>query len=183
MTSWRRWFGAVAAAALVAAAGAAQPRAEDPVAELDLDRGAPGWQGLRLGLSAVQVERRVGATLALRARRSGEEVEVCAPVVAEAEFGGARLVLGFPNARPGAKLESLWVRFRGVQANAAELARALRARAPSTVYLPAPGGDTAVESADPMPTYSLPGEPPAAIRFVPESGMLLARRDCLESSS
>jgi hypothetical protein len=163
---------------------AQEPGGADPLAGLEIEDGRPGWDGIRLGMSLVQAERRLGTTLAVAARSSQDAAgaPVCSAFAAEAERDGLRLVLGFPTARPGAKLESLWVRFEGeqVRASAEQLAAALRRRSPQAAYRGPAGG---AEADDPRPTYLLPLAPETktadAVRFVPREGMLLAVADCL----
>lgn len=164
------------AAALASLASAQAP---DPLAELELEDGKLGWDGVRLGMSLLQVERRVGVTLGLsdRGARPG-----CSEFATEAERSGLWLVLGFPAAKPGAKLEAIWVRFEGhqVAATAAELSAALRARIPQAVWRADPAHPEVTEADDPTPTYLVPAEAPALVRFTPREGMLIARRDCAD---
>lgn len=156
--------------------GAGDDGAADPLVGFEVEDGRPGWDGVRLGMSLVQAERRLGATLALASRGTRP---VCSSFAAEAEHHGMRLTLGFPSARPGAKIESLWVRFEGQQvaASAAELVVALRRHVPSASYRARPG---LAEADDPTPTYLLTadGRGPA-VRFVPREGMLVAAAPCI----
>jgi hypothetical protein len=164
----------LAAASLVATLALAQ--ATDPIAPLEVVKGRLGWGGLDLGMSLVQIERKVGGTLAIDARR---DRPVCSAYAADAEVGDLHLVLGFPSARPGARLESIWVQFEGYQvaASAGDLGAALRGHVPGVTYVgSAPGLD---EADDPRPTYAVPVDPPAVVRFAPRDGVQLALRSCL----
>jgi hypothetical protein len=160
----------------LATAGIAGGRQADPLARLDLD--PPGWAGIRLGMSLVQIERRLGVTLPLS---PGAGRPVCSRFSTGGDYEGYRLVLGFPAAKPGAKLESMWVQFGGGEARASssDLAAALRRRVPGALYLADARQPEASEAADPRPTYALPGEPAAAVRFSPRDGALIALRSCL----
>jgi hypothetical protein len=146
--------------------------AAEPLARLE-SKPAPGWDGVRLGMSLVAVERRVGRTLAVE---GAEGQPVCSRFAAQADHNGYRLVLGFPAAKPGAKLESLWVQFAGAEASLGPgpLAAALERRLPEARYL----GSAASEAEDPLPVYELPAKD-AALRLSPRDGMLLALRGCL----
>jgi len=150
-------------------------RQADPLQRLDLN--PPGWDGIRLGMSLVQLERRLGVTLPLS---SAAGRPVCSRFSTQADYEGYRLVLGFAAAKPGAKLESLWVQFAGAEAgaSAAGLAAALRRRAPQAAYLADAKAPAASEGADPRPTYGLEGEPAALVRFSPRDGLLIALRTC-----
>ena len=163
----------------IAGARVAGARQGEPLARLDL--GPPGWDGLRLGMSLVQLERRLGVTLPVS---PGAGQPVCSRFATRGDYDGYRVVLGFSAAKPGAKLESLWVQFGGGEAgaSAAGLAAALRHRVPQAAYQPDPKDPAESEAADPRPIYSLsaqPGEPAAVIRFFPRDGALIALRSCL----
>jgi hypothetical protein len=160
----------------IAGARVAGARQGEPLARLDL--GPPGWDGLRLGMSLVQLERRLGVTLPVS---PGAGQPVCSRFATRGDYDGYRLVMGFSAAKPGAKLESLWVQFGGAEAGAAAtgLASALRKRMPQATYLPDPLDPAASEAADVRPIYALSGEPAAVIRFFPRDGALIALRSCL----
>ena len=175
-----RTFTGIRICALVAALAApglsAAAEGADPIPLFEVEDGQPGWDGVRLGLSLVQAERRLGTTLALAPRGSRP---VCSAYAAETERNGIRLVLGFASARPGARIESLWVRFEGEQvaANGADLVAALRRHAPTATYR---ARSDVAEADDPEPTFLLGGEGRgAAVRLVPREGMLLAGTACL----
>ncbi len=162
--------------ALLLLAAAAWARQADLLARLDTE--PPGWDGIRIGMSLVQIERRLGVTVAL-SPASGQPV--CSRFATQGDYQGYRLVFGFAAAKPGAKLESLWVQFDGAEtgASAAELVAALRARVPKAAYLPDPARPAASEADDSRPTYLLPGEPAVALRFAPRNGVLIGLRSCL----
>lgn len=167
--------GAALAAVALAVPAATAPE-EAPLARLGAGPGELSWDGLELGMSLVQVERRVGGALGIDdAGGRG----VCSKFAGGAERNGLTVVLGFPSARPGAKLESLWVQFEGhqVAASAAELEQALLALVPQATYLERAG---VARADDPRPVFVLPGEPTLVVRIHPREGILLARRDCLE---
>ena len=174
----RGWSSAGASlAAASVAATLALAQATDPIAPLEVVKGRLGWGGLDLGMSLVQLERKVGGTLAIDARR---DQPVCSAYASGAELGGLNVVLGFPSARPGARLESMWIQFEGYQvaASAADLTAALREHVPGATYVPSAAGVD--EADDPRPTYAVPAaSPPTVIRFAPRDGVLLARRTCL----
>ncbi len=179
---WRRdlWALGLCGALTVASSGVA----EEPLARLEA-KPAPGWDGVRLGMSLVALERRVGRTLAVD-RAEGQPV--CSSFAAEADYHGYRLVLGFPAAKPGAKLESLWVRFAGPEASLSpgELAATVKRRLPEARYL----GAAESERDDPLPVYELPAKDAgpntaggtAALRLSARDGLLLALRPCLDAA-
>ena len=176
-----RTFTGICCGALVATllAPATAAQREDPIPLFEIEDGQPGWDGIRLGLSLVQAERRLGATLALAPRGARP---VCSSFAAEAEHHGIRLTLGFRSARPGAKIESLWVRFEGQQvaASASDLVAALRRHAPAATYRADRERPALAEANDPTPTYLLSEDGlGAAVRLVPREGMLLAEPGCL----
>src|SRR5262245_13584528 len=163
-----------AIAALVSAAAAAAP------GQLlrRLETAPAGWDGIRLGMSLVQLERRIGETLSIAPAQASP---VCSRFASRATFQGYGVVLGFASAKPGAKLESLWIDFDAdeVGATVRELAAALRSRVPAASHAPDASRPAASEEADPTPTYVLPGDPPVAVRFTPRDGALIALRTCL----
>jgi hypothetical protein len=168
--------------AMALAAAASTARAEDaaqadPLAGLEADDSGAGWAGIHLGMSLVQAERRFSVALALR------EVDDtrCGRFVAIAERGGLALTAGFPSARPGAKIETLFVRFEGYQvlASGAELVASLKAKVPSARYLPDSDLPDRPEADDPAPVYELPGKTPAAVQIRPKDGLLFASLPCL----
>lgn len=161
---------------LIAGARLASARQGEPLARLDV--GPPGWAGIRLGMSLVQLERRLGVTLSVS---PGAGQPVCSRFATRGDYEGYRLVMGFSAAKPGARLESLWVQFGGAEAGASApaLASALRSKAPQAAYLIDPKDPAASEAADARPIYSLAGEPAAVIRFFPRDGALIALRSCL----
>jgi hypothetical protein len=150
-------------------------RQADPLARLDLD--PAGWDGIRLGMSLVQLERRLGTTLPLSPRGAQP---VCSAFATQGDYDGYRLVLGFAAAKPGAKLESLWVQFSGAEAgaSAAALGDALRRRAPTATYVPAAGAPPGSEATDAKPAFDLPGKSAARVRFTPRDGVLIALAGC-----
>jgi hypothetical protein len=166
----------------VAGARGAGARQADPLGRLDVE--PPGWNGIRLGMSLVQLERRLGTTLPVS---PGAGQPVCSRFATRGDYDGYRLVMGFSAAKPGAKLESLWVQFGGAEAGASApgLAAALRRRVPQAAYQLDPKDPAESEAADVRPIYTLPGrtvqtgEPAAVIRFFPRDGALIALRSCL----
>jgi hypothetical protein len=161
--------------ALAACLGtAAQPARAELLARFETQ--PAGWDGIRIGMSLVQLERRVGETLSVT---PGSGTPVCSRFASRADYEGYRVVMGFASAKPGAKLESLWVDFDGEEASAgaADLEAALRRRLPAASELrdaTPPAG-----SGRPAAVYLLPGEPPVVVRFVPREGLLIALRSCL----
>jgi hypothetical protein len=184
MTPVRRRAGIVTCALAVAAAlcgasrAAAQPTSGTPLAALELEKGKLGWDGVQLGMSLVQAERKLGVTLALDRGSLGP----CPAYVAVADHHGLTLTLGFANAKPGAKVEYLGVRFEGAQvlASGPELAAELRAKIPTVEWLrPAEPADL-IEEEDLRPTYLVPGKKPAVVRLLPREALILAEPDCLD---
>ena len=178
---FQRCRGAAAIAAVLAVAFAAGlVRAQQPAADL-LDRleisdGKLGWDGVLLGMSLVQAERKLGVTLGLDKGVSG-----CPAFVTSAGRNGVTLTLGFPSPKPGAKVEWLRVRFSGealVVASAADLAAALRAKYPAAEWIPPADQPGATEAEDYTPAYAIGGKEPLAVEFVPRESMTLALRRC-----
>jgi len=172
---WRSLGSWVALAALAVVAWA---QGEDPLDRLSTGKGGPGWDGIELGTSLVKAERLVGATLAIS---PGSRNPVCSEYAAAVDHNGLRLVLGFPSARPGAKLESLWVQFGGDQivASREELLESARRHFPSATWIPDPEHPQETEQSDPTPVFDLGGSPPSALKVTPREGIQIARRDCL----
>jgi hypothetical protein len=175
------WRLAVSAAALTLAAvtAAAREKApDDPLAGLQVRDGRPGWDGIEVGMSFVQAERRFGTTLPLTERPGAR----CGRFVSASERAGLTLQVGFPSPKPGAKVETLFVRFEGHQiaASTADLVAALKRKAPAAKYLPDPAQGPSSETEDPAPVYGLADDGEGwAVQLRPRDGMLLARRACL----
>ncbi len=165
--------------ALLAGALSAQPT-ETPLERLQVDGGKVGWDGITLGMSSVQAERRAGETLAMRAAE-GASPPTCQTYTVSVERGTLRLTLGFPSAKPGAKLQSIFVHFEGYQVTARveALVAELKAKAPGASYLPRSGAAARTEHDDLAPAYLLPGDGGYAARLLPGDGLLLTLRDCL----
>lgn len=151
---------------------------ESPLARLRLDPKHTGWDGVELGMSFVQAERRAGTTLPLTEVPTAE----CGRYRVQIERDTLRLTLGFPSAKPAAKLDYLYVHFEGYQvlAKRDELVAELKRIAPGVVYFAPAATPEVAESEAAVPTYALPGEAGFAIRIEPGAGALLTRRDCLD---
>jgi hypothetical protein len=181
MTGTRGWAaGAIGTVSVLVTFGvaAAPARAADPLDKLEISARRIGWDGIELGMSFVQAERRFGTTLPLTESPNGR----CGRFVSGSERGGLSIQVGFPTTKPGAKIETIFVRFEGQQvtADVAALVAALRARAPDAVYVPDPDLPGSGEADHPAPTFELVrGEETWAIQLRPRDGLLLARRDCL----
>jgi hypothetical protein len=148
---------------------------ESPLARLKVDGKKIGWDGVELGMSVVQAERRIGTTLALTP--TGRK---CGGFVVDVERGTLRLTLGFPGAKPGAKIDSLYVHFEGYQvlADRDALVAELKRAAPEAVYLPPPAHPEIAESESPAPAYLVgPGQDAVAV-LEPGSGLRLTTRAC-----
>lgn len=183
MRSARIWvLRAVGAAALVVALGAPRPavaQSGQALAKLSLDDGRLSWDGVRLGMSLVQAERKLGVTLALGKK---QEPNPCAKFVAEADRGGVRLTVGFASPKPSAKIVWLHVRFGNEQvaASASELAAEIRARFPGAAWVRPANQPDLVESDDLAPTFDIPGgDEPQAVRLAPREALELAAPGCL----
>jgi hypothetical protein len=147
------------------------------LSKLTLEDGFLAWDGVRLGLSLVQSERKLGLTLALS---RNPETNPCAKFITEAQRGGLTLTLGYTSPKPGAKIAWLKVRFEGEQiaSSASDLAAELRARFPEASWIKPAGSPDLVEADDLSPTYLIPGKEPQAIRFAPREWMELATPAC-----
>jgi hypothetical protein len=174
-----RW-GLGFAGALLASSLLAQAT-ESPLADLEVDKGKVGWDGITLGMSVVQVERRTGLTLALQDGGGTSTFSACRAYLVSVERGTIRLTLGFPSAKPGAKLQSIYVHFEGYQVTAKRepLIAELKRLIPGVSYMPQTGTPPHSEPDDPTPEYDLPGGEYAA-RLVPGDGLWLTLRDCLD---
>lgn len=181
MTSVRFWTGrAMAAAVLIAGLGAPPIAAQggQALSKLAIEDGYLSWDGIRVGLSLVQSERKLGVTLALS---KNPEANPCAKYITEAERGGLTLTLGFASPKPSAKVAWLKVRFEGDQiaSSASDLAAELRARFPTAEWIRPANQPDLVETDDLSPTYTVPGGKEAqAIRFAPREWMELAAPTC-----
>jgi hypothetical protein len=152
---------------------------ETPLARLGVAGGKVGWDGVTLGMSSVQAERRTGVTLAMQENRGA--AATCRAYVVTVERGTLRLTLGFPSSKPGAKLQSLYVHFEGYQVTAKQdaLMRELKEKVPGATYLPPDLTPPPSEATDPAPSYLIPGTDYAA-RLVPGDGLWLTLRSCLD---
>lgn len=168
---------AMVLAAALPAARAQDPAQADPLAGFEADEAGAGWGGIRLGMSLVQAERRFGGALSLRETENGR----CGHFTAGAERGGLALAVGFPSAKPGAKIETLFVRFEGYQvlASGADLVASLKAKVPAARYIPDADAPERPEADDPAPVYELPGKTPVAVQIRPRDGLLFAPISCL----
>jgi hypothetical protein len=181
MTEARGWAaGAIGTMSVLVTLGvaAAPARAADPLGKLEISARRIGWDGIELGMSFVQAERRFGTTLPLTEVPGA----VCGRFVSGSERGGLSLQVGFPSSKPGAKIETLFVRFEGQQVtlDAPALVAALRAKAPDLVYVPDADLPGTTEADHPAPTFELVrGEETWAIQLRPRDGLFLARRDCV----
>lgn len=166
----------VAVSAAVSAALFAQAR-ESALARLRIDGKKVGWDGIDLGMSLVQAERLTGSTLALT--QAGEKR--CGAWVVAVERETLRLTIGFPSARPGAKIDSIYVHFEGYQllAKRDDLVAELKRLAPQAVFFAPPSRPDVAEADAADPTYALPGDAGYAVRIVPEDGLMLTRRECI----
>ena len=177
MTRWGLGItGALLAGSLLAQA------TETPLADLEFEDGKAGWDGITLGMSIVQVERRTGLTLAMQGGEGKPSDSGCKAYLVGVERGTLRLTLGFPSAKPGAKLQSIYVHFEGYQVTAKQeaLVAELKVRLPGVSYLPPSGGAPSTEAADPAPAYLIPGAGGYAARLVAGGGLWLTLRDCLD---
>lgn len=167
------------AQAAVVAGQQAGTRVEPALARLEVGAKRAGWDGIELGMSLVQVERRAGQTLAVTP--TGKPG--CGAAKIELDHHSLQLSLDLDGAKPGAKVRRILVRFEGYQiaAGRADLVEELRGMAPGIVYLPPSGSPETIEADDPRPTYLLPGAAGSAVRLMPRFGLLLASRDCLEN--
>jgi hypothetical protein len=153
-------------------------RAADPLDGLEVSAKRIGWDGVELGMSFVQAERRFGTTLPLSENPKAR----CGRFVSGSERGGLSMQVGFPSSKPGAKIETIFVRFEGQQvtADAAALVAALRARLPDARYVPDADMPDTTEAEHPAPTFEVVlGEETYAIQLRPRDGLFMARRDCL----
>jgi hypothetical protein len=182
MTSQRTWIRrAATAAALVVAVGGASPltaQTGQALSKLAIEDGFLSWDGIRLGLSLVQSERKLGVTLALT---KNPETNPCAKFVTEAERGGLTLTLGFTSPKPSAKIAWLKVRFEGEQiaSSGSDLVAELRSRLPGVEWIRPANQPDLAESDDLSPTFTVPGgKEPQAIRFAPREWMELATPNC-----
>jgi len=169
---------AALALAMIAALSAptrAQPESGNPLGLLTLEKGKLGWDGVELGMSLVQAERRVGSTLSV-----DRYDQSCPAYVTQAERNGLQLTLGFASPKPGAKIEWLRVRFEGIQvlASGAELMAALRELLPEAKWRQEPGVS---EEDDLRPTFEIAGKKETLIvRLLPREAMILTTPDCLD---
>jgi hypothetical protein len=154
---------------------------ETPLADLEFEGGKAGWDGISLGMSIVQVERRTGLTLAMQGGSGTSSESGCRAYLVGVERGTLRLTLGFPSAKPGAKLQSIYVHFEGYQvtAKSAALVAELKSKIPGATYMQQTGTPPHTEAEDPAPEYDLPGGVYAA-RLVPGDGLWITLAECLD---
>jgi hypothetical protein len=181
MTEARGWgVVAIGAMSVVMSLGlaAAPARAADPLEGLEISAKRIGWDGIELGMSFVQAERRFGTTLPLTENPNGK----CGRFVSASERSGLSIQVGFPSTKPGAKIETMFVRFEGQQVtvDAAALVASLRAKAPDATYVPDEDLPATTEADHPAPSFELTrGDEHWVIQLRPRDGLFLARRDCL----
>ena len=174
-----RW-GLGIAGTLVAGALLAQAT-ETPLARLEAAGGKTGWDGITLGMSSVQVERRTGVTLAMQSSSGASKAGSCRAYTVSVERDTLRLTLGFPSSKPGAKLQSIFVQFEGYQVTAKleALVKELKEKVPGASYQPPKMTPPPTEADDPAPTYLIPGSEYAA-RLVAGDGLWITLRSCLD---
>lgn len=175
-TAWRG-TALVTLVALGATAGGAQQ--QDALDKLTVEDGLLAWDGIRLGMSIPQIERRVGATIAIERSKEGG----CPKYTARAEHHGLSLTIGFPSPKPSGKVEWLMVRFEGyqIQASGADLVASLKQKIAGVEWLPPAEPAGIPESDDLEPDFAVPGKEPQVVRFYPRESMLLAKKSCLEN--
>ena len=171
----------VAAFSLLAASAAAlvAQAAETPLARLELGAKRVGWDGIEIGMSLVQVERRSGQAISIEP--TGKPG--CRAATVDLERNTLHLTLDLNGVKPGAKVERIFVHFEGYQvaAKREDLVAELRRLAPAAVYLPPADDPGMAEADDPRPAYSLPGAADSVLRLLPRFGLVLASRGCLGS--
>jgi len=172
-----RW-GLGIAGTLLAGALLAQAT-ESPLARLEASNGKIGWDGITLGMSSVQVERRTGVTLAMQPASGA--APSCRAFTVSVERDTLRLTLGFPSSRPGAKLQWIYVQFEGYQVTAKQeaLIKELKEKIPGAVYLPPNVTPPPTEVTDLAPTYLVSGSE-AVARLVAGDGLSITLRNCLD---
>lgn len=176
-----KWLGILGLATLLGLDGAprlaAQGVASNVLSRLAIEDGFLAWDGLRVGMSLVQAERKLGVTLALERHREAS----CPAWIANADYRGQSVTVGFPSPKPGAKIQWIRVTFRGalVQAGANELVAAIHERLPSAVWVP-PGEQPGLTEADDLePDFAIEGKEPQGLRLAAREWMILATRACL----
>jgi hypothetical protein len=176
------WQGVLVAAlvALGATAGIGQQAGQqtDALDKLSLDDGLLMWDGVRLGMTIPQIERRVGATIAIQKSKEPG----CPAFTAQAEHHGLSLTIGFPSPKPSGKAEWIRVRFEGhqIQSSGVDLAASLRQKVPGVEWVPPAEPAGIPESDDLEPDFAVPGKEPQVVRFYPRESMILAKKSCLE---
>ncbi len=171
---------AVVAAWSLLAAGAATLAAqatESPLARLEIGAKRVGWDGIELGMSLIQVERRSGQAIAIEP--TGKPG--CQAATVNLDRNTLQLTLDLNGVKPGAKVERIFVHFEGYQlaAKREDLVAELRRLAPAAVYLPPADDPGMTEADDPRPAYAVPGAADPVVRLLPRFGLVLASRGCL----
>jgi hypothetical protein len=161
--------------ALGASAGIGQQA--DALDKLSMDDGLLTWDGIRLGMTIPQIERRVGATIAIqKSKQPG-----CPAFVAQAEHHGLSMTIGFTSPKPSGKADWISIRFEGhqIQSSGADLVASLKQKIAGVEWLPPAEPAGIPESDDLEPDYAVPGKEPQVVRFYPRESMLLAKKSCL----
>jgi hypothetical protein len=171
----RAWSTGVSSLVLGAAALLAQ--GGGPLDRLTVDDGLLAWDGIRLGMTIPQIERRVGATIAIQKSKEPG----CPLWIADADHHGLGLTIGFPSPKPSGKAEWLRVRFGSelIQVSGRDLVEAFKAKFPTAEWLPPKEPAGIAEEDDLEPDYLVPGKEPQVVRFSPREAMILAKRACL----
>ena len=175
-TGWAvRW--ATAGAAVLFGATALLAQGGGVLDKLTLDDGLLSWDGVRLGMTIPQIERRVGATVAIQKSKEAG----CPVWIAEAEHHGILLTIGFPSPKPSGKVESIRVRFDSAltMASGRDLATALRAKFPDLQWLPPKEPAGIKEEDDLEPDYSVSGKEPQIVRLYPRESLVLGKASCI----
>jgi len=164
--------GVLLLACLLSAARLPAQQGEGALYALDRESNRLTWDGLPLGTSLVAAERKIGVTLALGKNPADN---VCANFIAEADFHGIRVTLGFKKPSPSAKIDWMRVRFEGQQVavSSSELVAELKSHFPEAEWNPPAGGDVS-ESDDLAPVYTIPGKQVQYIRLFPREAMEMA---------
>ncbi len=153
-----------------------------PLFGLEVKSKTLGWAGIELGMSLVQVERRVGTAIALQEVASAS----CGPWRTRFDRDGISVEVGLETAKPSAKVVWMRVSFEGYQivARAPDLVRDLRQRAPEARYRPRSEFGPNDPNEDPAPVFELER---AGKRFViellPREGLTIRLEPCHSTRS
>lgn len=133
-------------------------RYTEPIKQLTLRGGRPGWGGFEIGMTFHDAEIAAGKRLPSLGLEAPDPI--CGFTMIDTSPRRQPLRLEFePGGGESARLKAIWLLLpdRSGQGSAAETVRALKARLPGLIYFVSASGPSLPEAVSPRPVYRLPG--------------------------